>query len=307
MSVNLCWAVIAGIITVNLLRAWVLEAAPDFAGVQLEPQTIEIMDLREGEIRDVMFRVSNHSAERQNLRVWGSCACTVPDVGEVSLVAGESKDFRVVVDTVKAPGGNQAWIFVDSQSGQRVAQGSVRFASVREFVVNPTALLCGVGEEGACRVAFLAPDFSGGRALSVDVHDEDLIASATWIGERVVEVRAVARPACRVGEHEILLRVSGTDMATVPVGVRGRSPLVARGVPRKRVDGGWGVSVQLRKGWVVEACNQILKDGNERHLSVLPNTADIFEIVVPSEMDARGLKARLLLRHDDLLHAVEVN
>lgn len=230
-------------------------------GIEIEPAYTGIFDLREGERREITLRVHNRGVDDKVLRVWGSCACTVPQKEFVALRTGESCDVPVVIDTRTAPGGNTARVFVEDEDRVRLAAASITFKSHKHFVTTPGAVtvVCGAGEQCVAKVCSLLDGEEGRTAWNdcVAVADTDALAcSLVRSNPRCVALVIDALPECEAGVHSVLIRRGEMVVAAVDVGVRAAESGVSRGVRRTMADGTTEVWIEGRHGWVPTAILQ---------------------------------------------------
>jgi hypothetical protein len=252
---HLWWLASLGALGYGMLTARANFAGAGTEDVAIEPEHVALFDLKEGEKRTIHLRVVNHGTETKSLRVWGTCACTLPQTEHVRLDGGQTQDIPVVIDTMVAPGGNTALVFVESAERRRIASASVSFKSHRDYVMTPGVYSVAKGDSvaGRVRLCGLAEGDTGRRQWAgcvASADTEDLECRLLDTETRCATLALTAKPACAVGVHRVWIRTGDVVNAAIVVGVRDPGALVTVGVTRPADDGVMESWIEGRSGWV---------------------------------------------------------
>lgn len=253
-AVEWFWGGVLVAIVYSAAMAVVALSAEARSRISIEPAYVGLYDLSEGERRDVTLIVKNNGLEPVALRVWGTCACTVPKLDHIELAPGESRPVPVTVDTLVAPGGNTAFVYIEDHNRVRLAQASVSFKSHKDYVVSPgiVSIVRGADVSDAVRLCSLGDGSEGKggwRGCDVSASSPGISCVLVEDGGRCAMLRLKADPDCRVGVYSIQIMKGGVVKATLDVGVRPSESLVTCGVPRLLPSGGAEAWIEGRDGW----------------------------------------------------------
>lgn len=224
------------------------------AGIDFVPAEVAVFDLKEGEKHSLTLQVRNQGSTRAALRIWGSCACTVPQMEHVELGPGESCPVPVTIDTLVSPGGNTAWVYAEDTNKVRLAASRVSFKSQKDYLWTPAVVSVERGNEQAVSTRLCSLEHFGNAACwdgcTATTESTGLQCELVSGSGRCAELKLRATRACDVGAHTVFIRSGVAVRAVLHVGVRAEPKLVTVGVPRRVSATAAELVIEGRDGWV---------------------------------------------------------
>jgi hypothetical protein len=195
---------------VVLATSWARIVRVSAAAIEVLPAEVALGPVPEGEDRVVRLVVANRGAEPVEVTVVPSCTCMVPDRGAVPLGPRASAEISVRVSTARKPGWNAAHVQVANAAGAVVAQSTITFLAVREFVFEPPTLFLRAGDghvvaRASC-LTRLVPE-----SLSAVASDPALAVAVRRAGVRVWELEVALAGRPRAGLASVRVVAAGAE------------------------------------------------------------------------------------------------
>lgn len=207
-------AIIAAVAT-----AWWRHVPAGEASLRLEPESMELADMIEGEARDVTFTLHNDGGSAREIKVKTSCACSTPLQAALSIAPGSTVSVPIRVDTRVSPGGNTAAVqILDGEA--LVTESMLTFRSSPDLVAEPAILRArALGEVAAAELHCVGSRLLG--ELQVSCTEPALTASIVRIRPRTwrLELRRQRLARSTQGPCEITVteQANGRVLRRIPV------------------------------------------------------------------------------------------